>query len=138
MTALELLTRARDADRQASELWERVERARARLEGGRRASVTGMPRGGARDWTEDADSLIELERRIARRVRGLMALKRRAAAVIMTVRDPRQREVLERYYLDGMRWSEVGARMGLTARHAKRLRWTALRHVRMNGEDTKA
>ena len=135
MTAKEFLRRARSVDRRVDEATERVERIRARLEAGRMSSVTGMPRGGAKDWTETADRLIELEQRVNARIRELVRWKHAAMDAIDRVDDARQREVLELYYIDGYTWEQVAQRMGLSDRHVKRLHGIALLRVRVTKED---
>ena len=127
MTAKEFLRRARAADRRVDEAQERVERLRARLEAGRMSHITGMPRGGAQDWTETADRLIELERCVNARIRELVRWK---LAAIDAVEEARLREVLELYYIDGFTWGQVAQRMGITERWALILHGRALMHVK--------
>lgn len=131
MTAKEFLRRARRVDRQIDEAIERVERLRARLEAGRMSSITGMPRGGGADWTLTADRLIELEQRVNARIREMCALKHAAMDAIDQVEDARLREVLELYYIDGMTWEQVAARMELDLRWVYRLHGQALVRVRV-------
>lgn len=125
MTAKEFLRRARSVDRRVGEAQERVERLRARLEAGRRSSVTGMPRGGAKDWTETADRLIELEQRVNEKTRELVRWKLAAIDAIRTVEEPRLAEVLELYYIDGLTWEQVAERMGF-----EDVRWVYVLHGR--------
>ena len=125
MTAKEFLRRARTIDRRVDELTERVERIRSRLESGRMSSVTGMPRGGAKDWTETANLLLELERRLNSRTRELVRLKLAAIDAIDAVEEDRLREVLELYYIDGFTWEQVAQRMGY-----KDVRWVQELHGR--------
>ena len=111
MTAKEFLRMARTVDRRVDEAQERVEKLRARLEAGRLSHITGMPRGGAQDWTETADRLIELERRVNARTRELVRWKLAAMDAIDRVDEARLREVLELYYIDGYTWEQVAQRM---------------------------
>ena len=134
MTAKEFLRRARSVDRRVDEAQERVDRLRARLEAGRMSSVTGMPRGGAKDWTETADRLIELERVVNARTRELVRLKLAAIDVIRSVEEPRLAEVLELYYIDGLTWEQVAQRMDITPRWAQSLHGQALTRVRVPEE----
>ena len=134
MTAKEFLRRVRTADRRIDEATERVERIRAKLEAGRMSSVTGMPRGGGKDWTVTADSLIELERGVNARIRDMCRLKRLAMEAIDQVEEARLREVLELYYIDGMTWEQVAERMGLDLRWVFRLHGRALMMVRVPEE----
>lgn len=131
MTAKEFLRRAREVDRRVDEATERVERIRAKLEAGRMSSVTGMPRGGGADWTKTADRLIELERVVNQRTRELVRWKLAAIDAIRNVEEPRLAEVLELYYLDGLRWEDVAQRMGLDVRWVYRLHGRALLEVRV-------
>ena len=134
MTAKEFLRRARAVDRRVDEATERAARIRARLEAGRMSSVTGMPRGGAKDWTETADRLIELEQRVNARIRELVRWKLAANDAIRQVEEPRLAEVLELYYIDGFTWEQVAERMGLDLRWVYRLHGRALLMVRVPEE----
>ena len=134
MTAKEFLRRARDIDRRVDEATERVERLRARLEAGRMSSVTGMPRGGAKDWTETADRLIELERVVNQRTRELVRWKLAAIDAIRAVEEPRLAEVLELYYINGFTWEQVAQRMGITERWIQSLHGRALLKVNVPKE----
>lgn len=129
MTAKEFLRRARTVDRRVGEITERVERLRARLESGRQSSVTGMPRGGAKDWTDTADRLIELERRLNAQTRESVRWKLAAIDAIDAIEDSRLREVLELYYLDGFSWEQVAHRMGYDKRWVFRLHGRALMRI---------
>ena len=134
MTAKEFLRRARSVDRRVDEAQERVQRLRARLEAGRMSSVTGMPRGGGSDWTETADRLIELEQVVNQRTRELVRWKLAAIDAIRSVEEPREAEVLELYYVDGLKWEDVAQRMGLDVRWVYRLHGRALTKVRVPEE----
>ena len=134
MTAKEFLRRARSVDRRVDEAQERVERLRARLESGRMSSVTGMPRGGGSDWTETADRLIELEQVVNQRTRELVRWKLAAIDAIRAVEEPREAEVLELYYIDGLTWEQVAKRIGLDLRWVYRLHGRALTAVRVPEE----
>lgn len=134
MTAKEFLRRARTVDRRVDEAQERVERLRARLEAGRMSSITGMPRGGAKDWTDTADKLIELERRVNERTRELVRWKLMAMDAIDRVEEANLREVLELYYIDGYTWEQVARRMQLDVRWVYRLHGRALLRVKVPEE----
>lgn len=135
MTAKEFLRQARDADRRIDEAMERLERMRAKLEAGRMSNLTGMPRGGAVDWTETADRVIELEKRVNARIREMVRQKQAAMDAIDRVEEARLREVLELYYLDGYTWEQVAEQMGMSDRHVKRLHGVALLRVKVPEED---
>lgn len=126
MTAKEFLRRARNVDRRVDELSERLGRIRAKLEAGRMSTITGMPRGGASDWTATADRLIELELRVNAQIREMVRRKLEAIDAINAVEEDRLREVLELYYIDGFTWDQVAERMELDKRWVFRLHGRAL------------
>ncbi len=95
------------------------------------SSVTGMPRGGANDWTKTADRLIELEKRVNAQIRELVRWKLAAIDAIDAVEEARLREVLELYYIDGFTWKQVVKRMGLNKRWVFRLHEKALLMVKV-------
>lgn len=134
MTAKEFLRRARGMDRRIDEAVERVDRLRARLEAGRMSAITGMPRGGAGDWTLTADRLIELEQRINAQIREMCRWKRLAIEAIDRVEDARYRELLELYYVDGFTWQQVAERMDRDVRWIYRMHGMALMQVRVPEE----
>ena len=82
MTAKQFLRQVRGIDRRIDEAQERADRLRAKLEAGRMSQLTGMPRGGSGDWTQTADTLIELEQRVNARVRDMVSLKQAAMDAI--------------------------------------------------------
>lgn len=127
MTAKEYLRQVRTLDRRIDETLERLERMRARLEAGRQSNLSGMPRGGAVDWTATADKVIELEQAYNERLRDMCRMKREAQAAIDRVEDARYREVLELYYIDRYTWEQVATTMGYDVRHITRLHGEALR-----------
>ena len=129
MTPKEFLRRARTIDRRVDEATERVERVRERLEAGRMSHITGLPRGGAKDWTETADALIGMEKGVNARIREMCRLKRMAQEAIDRVEEARLREVLELYYIDGFTWEQVAERMG-TKEKPLDLRWVYRLHGR--------
>ena len=134
MTAKEFLRRARGIDRRVDEATERIDRLRAKLEAGRMSKITGMPRGGAEDWTMTADRLIDLERRVNAKIREMVRIKQAAMDVIDRVDEARLREVLELYYLDGYSWDQVAEQMGLDKRWVFRLHGRALQRIEVPEE----
>lgn len=130
------LRRVRSIDRRIEREEEQLERLREKVEAGRMSAVTGMPRGGASDWTDTVDHLIVLEQRINARIREMCQVKRRAIDMIDRVEDGRYRELLDCYYIKGMTWEQVAEAMGY-----KDVRWVyvlhgrALREVRMVKEN---
>lgn len=121
-------------DRRVDEAQERVERLRAKLESGRMSAVTGMPRGGAGDWTQTADRLIELEQAVNSRTREMVRWKLAAIDAIRGVEDDRLSEVLELYYIDGFTWDQVAERMGLDKRWVFRMHGRALMKINVPKE----
>ena len=134
LTAKEFLRRAREVNRRVNEAQERVDRLRAKLESGRMSSVTGMPRGGGADWTETADRLIELEMVLNAQTRELVRWTRAAIEAIRAVEEPKLAEVLELYYIDGLKWDQVAQRMKLDIRWVYRLHGRALLLVKVPEE----
>ena len=129
MTPKEFLRRVREIDRRIDETLERLDRMRARLEAGRSSNLSGMPRGGALDWTETADRVIELERRYNSQIRDMCRLKQAAVDAIDRVEEASLREVLELYYLDGYTWERVAETMHLDLRWVYRLHGRALQQI---------
>lgn len=129
MTAKEYLRMVRDIDRRIDETLERLQRMRARLEAGRSSNISGMPRGGAVDWTVTADRVIELEQRYNEKIREMCRLKQAAQDAIDLVEEARLREVLELYYLDGYTWEQVAETMHLDLRWVYRLHGRALMRI---------
>ena len=134
MTAKDFLRRARHVDRRVDEATERVDRLRAKLEAGRMSSVTGMPRGGPADWTDTADRLIELEKRVNSKIRELVRIKHAAMDAIDRIDEARLREVLELYYIDGFTWDQVAERMGYDKSWVFRLHGRALQRIEVPEE----
>lgn len=131
MTAKEFLRSVRGIDRRIRESEERAARVRARLESGRRSALSGMPRGGSKDWTETSDALVDFERCVNRLTREMAALKSAALYAIAEIDDPRLREVLELYYIDGRTWDEVAGGMDADRRWVLRLHGRALGKFRV-------
>ena len=129
MTTKAFLRCARGVDRRIDEALERVARIRARLEAGRMSIITGAPRGGASDWTDTVDRVIELEKRVNERIMEMARWKQAAMDAIDRVEDARLREVLELYYIDGLTWGQVAERMEITERWALSLHGRALLQV---------
>lgn len=134
MTAKEFLRAARRSDLHVTELEERIERLKARLDSGRLNRLTGMPRGGGMDWTRLADQKIELERKLYRQLEDMVRMKSAAVDAIQAVDHVRCRRVLELYYLDGMTWEQVADEMGVEPRTVYYLHGNALKKVKIPKE----
>lgn len=133
--AKQFLRQVRFLDRRIEREEEQLMRLRAKLEAGRMSSITGMPRGGAGDWTDTVDHLIVLEQRLNARVREMCQIKARAIDMIDRVDDGRFRELLDCYYIKGMTWEQVAHEMHLDLRWVYRLHGRALRAVRMEEDN---
>ena len=129
MTAKQFLRQARDIDRRIKREQEQIERLRAKLEAGRMSSVTGMPRGGGADWTDTANKLIDLEKRMNARLREMCRVKQSVMDAIDRVEPVRARELLECYYLYGMTWAQTAEALHCNERHVYRLHGRALRLI---------
>ncbi len=134
MTAKDFLRKARRSDQRTLELEERLERISARLDAGRLSRLTGMPRGGGYDWTALADRKLELERKLISQLSEMVRLKSAAVDAIAAVENPRHRQVLELYYLDGLTWEAVAEEMGVEVRWVYRLHGKALTEIRVPKE----
>ncbi len=135
MTTKQFLRRVRGIDRRIEREEEELTRLRAKVEAGRMSDLTGMPRGGASDWTDTVHALIELERRVNARIREMCQVKGRAIDMIDRVEDGRYRELLDCYYIKGMTWEQVAHEMHLDLRWVYRLHGRALRAVRIEEEE---
>lgn len=129
MTAKEFLSQAWRIDERIESRLEEIERLEARLESGRMASITGMPRGGASDWTDTANRVIELKNRIGAEVGELCRVKRMVNEAIDAVEDVRYRRVLELRYRNYYTWEKIAEEMDYDARWVRRLHADALGHV---------
>lgn len=121
----QFLRQVRNIDRRIEREEEQLKRLRAKVEAGRMSAVTGMPRGGASDWTDTVDHLIVLEQRLNARIREMCQVKGRAIDMIDRVEDGRFRELLDCYYIKGMTWEQVAEAMGY-----KDVRWVYVLHGR--------
>lgn len=96
MEAKALLTRARQADRRMRAAMERWQRCRAVSE------AVGVAAG---------EDLVALEAELARQAEAWAGAQLRAGAVIDTLANPVDREVLRYRYLDGLDWDAISRRM---------------------------
>lgn len=125
MTVKQFLRRVRGIDRRIEREEEELMRLRAKVEAGRMSDLTGMPRGGASDWTDTVHALIELERRVNARIREMCRMKQTAIDMIDAVEEIRLREVLDCYYIKGFTWEQTAEAMGY-----KDPRWVYVLHGR--------
>jgi DNA-directed RNA polymerase specialized sigma subunit len=126
MTAKEFLRLAWRIDGRIEHRIEERERLDARLKSGRLSNLSGMPRGGQYDWTNTADSVVEIDKRIGDEIAELCKIKRLVNEAIDAVDDVRYRQVLERRYRFYMSWDEIAEEMGYDPRHVQRLHGEAL------------
>lgn len=126
MTAKEFLSQAWRIDERIESRLEEIERLEARLESVRMASITGMPRGGASDWTDTANRVIDLKNRISAEMGELCRVKRLVNDAIDAVEDARYRRVLELRYRNYYTWERIAETMDYDSRWVRRLHASAL------------
>lgn len=126
MTAKEFLSLAWRIDGRIERRIEERERLDTRLKSGRLSNISGMPRGGQYDWTNAADSIVEMDRRIGDEINELCRIKRLVNEAIDAVDDLRYRQVLEMRYRNYMGWEKIAEAMEYDPRHVQRLHGEAL------------
>lgn len=119
------LERARYADKRINALSEQAERIESRLHSGRMSSLTGMPRGGSGDWTDQADKVLLLRAEIARQE----AIKTEVHQAICALSDPRYAMVLELRYINGYKWAKIARTIPCDERTATRWHGRALQKL---------
>ena len=110
---------------------EERDRLNAKLTAGRTSNLTGMPRGGAFDWTDAVGAIIEMDKAIGAEIMDLCRIKREVNAAIDAVEDARYRRVLELRYRNYMKWDMIADVLGYDVRHVTRLHGEALLCVRV-------
>ena len=133
MTAKEYLQQARTLDVVIAAKLEQAARWEAVLTRGT-SRLTGMPGGGKSDWTNTADSLIQLRTSLEAEIGRLLALRREVVYRIGLVGDARYRAILELRYINGWDWRRIAAKLGYTRESVCRLHGKALRAVRVPEE----
>lgn len=145
MTAKEFLLQAWQIDARIEDkiaeidrIQEKRERIMAKLTAGRASNLSGMPRGGAYDWTDSIEAVIEADelirdhvQRVREEIKDLCRVKREVADAINAVEDIRYRRVLELRYRNFLDWLQIADRMGYDIRHVTRLHGEALLCVRV-------
>lgn len=134
MTAKEYLQSVRQADTDADRQIARLEAYReAAAYGTGRREATRISGTGQRSRVEDnVCALVDYEREHRLMVCANQAVdicsdrRIEAAAIIRRMPRERYREVLYRYYIDGLTWRKVAEQMGVSLRTAHRLHGWAL------------
>lgn len=136
MTAKEFLSRARHIDERIERRHEELVRLRQRLEAGRSAAISDMPRGGRADWTDSLARVIDIEARINGEILELCRVKEEIIDAINAVHDIRYRTLLEYRYRNYWSWQKIADVMGYDVRWIYRLHGQALRCVKVPGDNT--
>lgn len=145
MTAKDFLMRAWQIDARIDDklaeierLEEKRERIMAKLTAGRASNLTGMPRGGNYDWTNNLESVIETDELIRDAIQALRAeimelcrVKREVADAINAVEPVVYRRVLDLRYRNYLDWQTIAQKMGYDVRHVFRLHGEALLCVKV-------
>jgi len=134
MTAKEFLGLAWRIDGRIEHRIEERERLNSRLTSGRLTNLSGMPRGGQYDWTNAADSVVEMDKQIGEEINELCRIKRLVNEAIDAVEDWRYRQVLEMRYRNYMGWDKIAEELEYDPRHVQRLHGEALLEVRVPKE----
>ena len=134
MTAKEFLSLAWRIDMRIERRIEERDRLSARIEAGRSANLTGMPRGGKYDWTDIADKVVEMDKKLGGEIAELCRVKRLINESIDRVEDMRYRMILEMRYRNYMTWQQIADELYYDVRHVQRLHGEALLCVRVPDE----
>lgn len=134
MTPKEFLLLAWQIDSRIERRAEELERLQTKLEAGRAANLSGMPRGGRYDWTDTAAKVADLQREICAEIEKLCRTKRAVNNAIDSVEDMRYRRLLEMRYRNYMTFEQIAAAMAYDVRTIHRLHGKALLRVRVPSE----
>lgn len=119
------LRRYQDSLRQEKELAEEVEQLRARA---CRVSpaFTGMPgaQGDGQALPRAVEKILQAQLELQQQIEQGDVIRRQIVAVLESIPNPRDRELLRRKYLLGQRWETISDEMDLD------LRWIQRRHKR--------
>lgn len=125
MAIQEQLLKILAMQREQNAMCERITRLRALAEG-HTAKLTGMPRGGGKDWTDIIIYINNLEDELAVKKRELAELIAETTAVIAKMENTTLRELLEYRYLLGLNWGEISVAMRYDRTHVWRLHKKAI------------
>jgi hypothetical protein len=134
MTPKQFLMQAWLIDERIDMKLEEHERLRGKLEAGRSANYSGMPRGGSGDWTDAVDAVIDMEKSINREIKALCKIKRDVNDAIDAVVELQYRVLLEMRYRCYMPWEVIAEKMGYEVRNVFRLHGKALVKVKVPPE----
>ena len=110
-----------------------IEKWRTQLEGMGAQLIDGMPRshGNKKDWEK---AILEIERLNGELTRELLNLRTKRQTIIDAINEmktPILQVLIERRYLDGLRWEEICAEMHYSWRQVHYMHIKALRQIRM-------
>ena len=134
MTEKEFLSLAWQIDERIEARIDECARLRGRLEAGRSANYSGMPRGGSGDWTDAIDTVIEMERTIRKEIKELCRVKRAVNDAIAAVEVVKFKTVLELRYRNYLQWEEIADKLGYELRNVFKLHGRALLKVKIPEE----
>lgn len=124
----ELLRQGRNIDNRIKMLEETQEKAYARVTSAtQKLSETGVHGG------PQADAMAEyvaLSEEIVDEISNLQRMQKAILLIILRVRKHKLQSVLQLYYIDGLKWQEVAARLHYDCRYVLKLHGTALLEVK--------
>ena len=129
MTAKEFLQQGWHIEQRIEKRKDERERLMAKLTSGVQ-QLSGMPRGGVRDWTDTAIRIAELDRMLMADIDCLVTLKADICKAIDAVEDIRYRRLLELRYRNYESWEQIAVDMGYDIRWVYRLHGEALNQVK--------
>ena len=131
MTAKQYLSQALRIDQRIESRIAERDRLASKATSLRATQLTGMPRGGGRDWTDAINEVIDLTSKIEDEIMELCRLKREIMATIDRVEDSRYRMLLEFRYRSGYTWEQIAEAMGYDVRWVYHLHGEALQTVKV-------
>jgi len=78
---------------------------------------------------KNVNALLLISDEIGQEIERLRTYMSEVKEMLFHLPDPRERELLEMRYLNGMKWGEISLQMLLDERHVRRLHEKALQHV---------
>jgi DNA-directed RNA polymerase specialized sigma24 family protein len=109
---------------------EKIKELRIKLEKPESQFLSDMPKGGERkDFTDDIDSLIELQEFYSRWAKKLTAKQIRIETAIQSLSDSVERAVLGYRYIDGLTWEQICIKMNYSYRNVHYVHSSALKNI---------
>ena len=127
MTAKQWLGRARGINREIVVLSQEKQETMDRL-----TKITQSYEADGVQMTKDPhkfDRLVELENLIDEKLAEQAMIKTEILAAVYKVKDRRQRLVLIKRYIDGMKWEEIAHELNYSYMHVTRIHGYALQEV---------